>query len=393
MLNIIRKLETKILKEDTNRYKRYLLKSIDFTIPIVGIVGQRGVGKSTLLIQYANLLKKIYEPYKSLYFSYDYASNIDIRLFDLVKELHKVGAEYLVIDKIDKFGDFEEELAKIHEIFPHVKIIFSASSVFIKQSNILKLYPLKGLSYREFLEIKLNIELPSFTLQELLSDSVYIVNKLEDKFTPLEYFNEYLLCGYYPFYFNKQNNYVRELNRVINQTIDVDLLSLGLVKVNFLDRLKKLLILIAKSSPTNLNITEIASKLEVSRNSVYAYLRHLERGGLVNSVLSSKKRESRLSKPEKIYLDNTNLPYCLAIEEKMEIVRETFFVSQLKDDYSLKVNADGNFLLNDKFIFEVGIKNRDLKQIQIENQHYLVIDTDKTEDKFKIPLWLFGFLY
>jgi len=393
MLNTIRKLETRILKEDTNKYKRYLLKSIDFTVPIVGIVGQRGVGKSTLLIQYASLLKKIYEPYKSLYFSYDYASNIGIRLFDLAKELHKVGAEYLVIDKVDKFNDFEEELVKIHETLPQIKIIFSASSIFIKQSNILKVYHLKGLSYREFLEIKLDIELPSFTLKEILSDSTYIVNKLEDKFTPLEYFNEYLVSGYYPFYFNQQDNYIKELNSVINQTIDIDILSLGLVKVNFLDKLKKLLVLIAKSSPSSLNITDIASKLEVSRNSVYVYLRHLEGGGLINSVLSSKKRESRLSKPEKIYLNNTNLPYCLAIEEKMEIVRETFFVSQLKNDYSLKINSQGDFLLNEKFIFEVDIKNRDLKQIDLENKRYLAIDTDKTEDNFKIPLWLFGFLY
>jgi len=393
MLNSIRKLETRILKEDTNKYKRYLLKSIDFTVPIVGIVGQRGIGKSTLLIQYANLLKKIYEPYKSLYFSYDYASNIDIKLFDLAKELHKVGTEYLIIDKIDKFENFEEDLAKIYEILPHIKIIFSASSIFIKESNILKLYHLKGLSYREFLEIKLNIELPSFTLKEILHDSVYIVNKLEDKFTPLEYFNEYLLCGYYPFYFNRQDNYIRDLNGVVNNTIDIDLLNLGLVKVNFLDKLKKLLILIAKLSPSSLNITEIASELGVSRNSVYAYLKHLERGGLIKSILNSKKSATRLSKPEKIYLNNTNLSYCLAIEEKMEIVRETFFVSQLKDDYSLKINSEGDFLLNNTNIFEVGIKNRDLKQTQIVNKHYLAIDTDKTEDKFKIPLWLFGFLY
>ena len=393
MLNSIRKLEKRILKEDRNKYKRYLLKSIDFTAPIVGIIGQRGVGKSTLLIQYANLLKKIYEPYKSLYFSYDYANNIDINLFDLAKELHKVGAEYLVIDKIEKFQNFEKDLAKIHEILPYIKIIFSASSIFLQKSDIIKLYHLKGLSYREFLEIKLNIELPSFTLSEILNDSIYIANKLEDKFTPLEYFNEYLLYGYYPFYFNKQDNFIKELNSVINYTIDIDLLNLGLVKVNFLDKLKQLLILIAKSGPSSINITDIASELEVSRNSVYAYLNHLESCGLIHSVLNSNKSKSKLSKPEKVYLNNTNLPYCLSIEEKMEIVRETFFVSQLKGNCYIKMNSQGDFLLNDKHIFEVGIKNRELNQTQIEDNRYLAIDTDTTEDKFKIPLWLFGFLY
>ena len=182
MLNNIRKLESRILKEESVKYKRNLLKQIDFTIPIIGIIGHRGIGKSTLLIQYTNLLKEIYEPYKSLYFSYDYLDNIDIDFFDLAKELHKVGVEYLVIDKLDKFSNFEEELIRIHKVLPYIKIIFSATSFLKKQTNIFKAYYLKGLSYREFLEIKLNMELPIFTLEELLNDSTYIVNKLESKF-------------------------------------------------------------------------------------------------------------------------------------------------------------------------------------------------------------------
>ena len=393
MLNNIRKLESRILKEESVKYKRNLLKQIDFTIPIIGIIGHRGIGKSTLLIQYTNLLKEIYEPYKSLYFSYDYLDNIDIDFFDLAKELHKVGVEYLVIDKLDKFSNFEEELIRIHKVLPYIKIIFSATSFLKKQTNIFKAYYLKGLSYREFLEIKLNMELPIFTLEEILNDSTYIVNKLESKFKPLEYFNEYLLCGYYPFYFNHQNNYIKELNTVINQAIDVDLLSQGLVRVNFLNKIKKLLILIAKSNSTSLNITEIASKLEVSRNSVYTYLKHLEKVGLINSILNSKKSESKLSKPEKIYLNNTNLSYCLANDEKMEIVRETFFVSQLKRDFFIAINSEEYFLINNENILEIGIRNRDIKQIDTHKKRYLVVDTDKTENKFKIPLWLFGFLY
>ena len=392
MLNSIRKLEKRVLKEENSLYKRYLFKSIDFTAPIVGIVGQRGVGKSTLLIQYTNLLKKIYEPYKSLYISYEYASNIDIKLIDLAKELVKIGVDYLIVDDIDRYKNFQNELKEISKFSPQIKIVFSASSsVFI--DNLMKIYTLKGLSYREFLELKLDIELPSFSLEEILRESVYIANKLEDKFTPLEYFNEYLLKGFYPFYFHQQNNYLKEINSIVNSVIDIDILSLGLVKVNFIDKLKKLLVLIAQSSPSSINITDIASKLEVSRTSVYTYLKHLEQVGLLNAVLNSKTKTRKFAKPERIYLNNTNLPYCLATEEKMEIVRETFFVSQLKEDYLLQINAEGDFLLDGVNIFEVGIKNRELKQTHTGDKRYLAIDTDKTEDICKIPLWLFGFLY
>lgn len=396
MLTSIRKIEKRVLKNDNSKYKRYLLETIDFTAPIVGIIGARGVGKSTLLIQYANLLKKIYEPYKSLYFSYDYAVNIDVKLFDLAGELSKVGTEYLIIDKIHKFKTIEEELQSIHEVYPQLKIIFSASSVVNTEnfSDNIAIYHMKGLSYREFLELKLDIELPSFSLNEILNDSVYIVNKLEDKFTPLEYFNEYLSTGYYPFYFKKNSNYIRELNDVINQTIDIDLLEKGLVKVNYIDKLKKLLVLVSQVNPSGLNITKLSSSMNLSRNTIYAYLRHLEIGGLLNT-LSSKKSVSKLAKAEKLCLKNTNISYALAIEEKIEYIRETFFVSQLKEDFSLRLNSYGDFILDDKYILQIGIKNRDLKQISIENSqnNYLVIDTDSTEDKFKIPLWLFGFLY
>jgi predicted AAA+ superfamily ATPase len=396
MLTNIRKMEKRVLKNDNSKYKRHLLETIDFTAPIVGIVGARGVGKATLLIQYANLLKKIYEPYKSLYFSYDYAVNIDVKLFDLAGELNKIGTEYLIIDKIHKFINFEEDLQSIREVYPQLKIIFSASSVVNTEnfSDKISIYHMKGLSYREFLELKLDIELPSFSLNEILNDSVYIVNKLEDKFTPLEYFNEYLSTGYYPFYFNENSNYIRELNDVINQTIDIDLLEKGLVKVNFIDKLKKLLVLVSQTNPSSLNITKLSSAMNVSRNTIYAYLRHLEIGGLLNT-LSSKKSVSKLAKAEKLYLKNTNISYALAIEDKIESIRETFFVSQLKEDFSLRLNSDGDFILDDKYILQIGIKSRDLKQTSIENSQnsYLVIDTDSTEDKFKIPLWLFGFLY
>jgi len=400
MLNNIRKLEKRVLKEDVSQYKRYLLKTIDFTSKIIGITGPRGVGKTTLLLQYANLLKKIFEPYKSLYFSYDYLINSDIKLLELAGEVNKVGIEYLVVDEIHKYSDFRQELRGIHESYPNLKVIFSATCAvdFNKQdslSNIVDMYSIKGLSYREFLELKLNIKLPTFSLEDIMEDSVYIINKLEDKFTPLEHFSEYLSMGYYPFHFKENNNYIGELNDVVTHTIDSDLLSLGLVKVNFINKLKKLMVLISQESPYELNVTKIATSMSLSRNTIYAYLRHLERGGLLNTLRSSKKSLGKLAKPERIYLNNTNIFYSLASQEKIETMRETFLISQLKQNFSIKLNSDGDFLVNEMYILKVDIKNNDFKQTRIENSpyFYLIVDTDSTEDKHKIPLWLFGFLY
>lgn len=399
MLDNIRKLEKRILKEVSSKYKRYLFNTIDFSSQMIGIVGARGVGKTTLLLQYINELKVSHEPYKSLYFSYDYPTNIDIKLFELAEEFTKIGGEYLIIDEIHKYKNFSIDLKAIYDFYPKLKVIFTgscATSIYNSQADLSRrvvLYPMAGLSYREFLELKLDLKLPSFSLEEILENSVDIIDQLEDKFMPLEHFNEYLENGYYPFYFKDKNQYLRQLNAVINQTIDIDLVNLGLVKQSFTNKLKKLLVVISQSNPFELNITKIAANIEVSRNTIYAYLQHLDKGGLLNIVGSSKKGISKLSKPEKLYLNNTNIFYCFAQDSKIGTIRETFFVSQLNQNHNIEVSTQGDFIVDDKFIFEVGGENKSFKQIKDIYNSYLVIDTDSTQNTNKVPLWLFGFLY
>lgn len=399
MLNNLRKLEKRILREVSSEYKRYLYSDIDFNSQMIAVVGARGVGKTTLLLQYTQELKQKYEAYQSLYFSYDYPTNVDIKLIELAEEFAKVGGKYLIIDEIHKYKDFSLDLKAIYDFYPKMKVIFTgscATSIYNSQADLSRrvvLYYMNGLSYREFLELKLDTKLPTFSLDEIFENSVEIVDNLEDKLLPLEHFEEYLTFGYYPFYFKDKNQYLRQLNAVINQTIDIDLVSLGLIKQGFSNKLKKLLLVISESNPFELNITKVASNIEVSRNTLYAYLQHLQKGGLINIIASDKKGISKLSKPEKLYLNNTNIFYTYASESKIGTIRETFFVSMIKHIHNLEISNKGDFFIDAKYTVEVGGENKTFKQIKDMDNSYLVIDTDSTQNNHKIPLWLFGFLY
>jgi hypothetical protein len=399
MLDSLRKLEKRILKGLTSEYKRYLYDTIDFSSQMIGIVGARGVGKTTLLLQYLQELKENYESYKSLYFSYDYPTNINIKLIDLAEEFAKIGGEFLLIDEIHKYENFSLDLKAIHDFYPKLKVIFTGScaiSIYNSQADLSRrvvLYTMNGLSYREFLELKLNLRFESFTLEEILRNHIDIADNLTEHFLPLEHMQEYLTFGYYPFYFKDQNQYIGQLNAVINQTIDIDLVNLGLVKSSFTNKLKKLLLVISESNPFELNITKVAANIEVSRNTLYAYLQHLEKGGLLNIVANNKKGITKLSKPEKLYLNNTNMFYTFTAESKLGTLRETFFVSQIKSSHSVEASNKGDFVVDGKYLFEVGGEGKSFKQIKDLPHSYLVVDTDFTENKNKIPLWLFGFLY
>ncbi len=399
MLDNIRKLEKRILNELASSYKRYLYHTIDFSSQIIGIVGARGVGKTTLLLQYIQELKEKNEPYKSLYFSYDYPTNIDIKLIDLAEEFVKIGGTHLIIDKIHKYSNFALDLKAIYDFYPKLHVLFTgscATSIYNAQADLSRrvvLYTMNGLSYREFLELKHAITLPKYTLKDILENNVAIVDTLEKQFLPLEFFNEYLTFGYYPFYFRDTNQYLRQLNAVINQTIDIDLVNFGLIKPNFTNKLKKLLLIISESEPFELNITKIAAAIEVSRNTLYAYLHHLQLGGLLTMVASGKKGISKLSKPEKLYLNNTNIFYTFGMECKIGTLRETFFVSQLYPLHKIEIAHSGDFLVDNTYTFEVGGASKSFHQIKDIQNSYLVIDTDSTENLKKIPLWLFGFLY
>jgi len=399
VLNNLHNIEQRILRELQSDFKRYLFDTIDFNSQIIGIVGSRGVGKTTLLLQYLKELKKSYPDYKSLYFSYDFPTNVDINLFELAQEFSKIGGEYLLVDEIHRYKNFALDLKAIYDFYPKLKVIFSGSSaitIYNSQADLSRrvvLYHMVGLSYREFLELELGLKLKSFSLEDILQNSVDIVDSLQNSFIPLEHFNSYLTFGYYPFYIRDKNQYLRLLSAIINQIIEVDFVNMQLIKPSFVNKLKKLLVIISESEPFELNITKVASNLEVSRNTIYSYLNYLQRGDLINVVYDNKKGISKLSKPEKLYLNNTNLFFALSSQNKIGTIRETFFVSMLKQNHQITTSKKGDFIIDNRYTIEIGGKNKSFEQVKDIPNSFLAIDTDSTHNPNKVPLWLFGFLY
>ena len=399
MLSSIVKLEKRILKSFDIVYRRYFFDRVDFDARMIAVVGSRGVGKTTFLLQHLQTLKADYPAYKSLYFSYDYPSNVNIKLYELAEEFSRIGGEYLLLDEIHKYKDFALDLKAIYDFFPELKVIFTgscATSIYNAQADLSRrvvLYPMNGLSYREFLELKLDKKFPSFCLEEITTNHIEIADALSDTFIPLEYWSEYLQFGYYPFYFENPKAYLKLLNSVVNLTIDVDLVMLGYIKSSFAYKLKKLLNVICYSKPFELNITKVSANIEVSRNTLYSYLDHLQRGDLLILIHDAQKGLSALSKPEKLYLNNTNLAYALCDAPETGTIRETFFTNQLRESHQVNSSKKGDFAVDNQYYFEIGGKNKGFGQIKDIPNSFVVQDTDSTEDKCKIPLWLFGFLY
>ncbi len=380
-------------------FKRYLYEKIDFSSQMVAIVGARGVGKTTLLLQKLKELRQTTPMHHSLYFSFDLPFVATLDLFEFAGEFVKQGGRYLLIDEIHKYKNFAIHLKSIYDVYPHLKVLFTgscATSILNAQADLSRrvvIHRLYGLSYREFLELRTKQSLPSYSLEEILENKSQIVDDLMDRFRPLEYWNDYLEHGYYPFYFSERNYFLELLYNTINLTIEVDLLNLGLIKVESIEKLKKLLLVICQSDPFKVNISKIATLSELSRNSIYSYLNHLDRGELLKIVMNSKKGLALLAKPDKVYLNNTNQLFAMCSDHKIGTVRETFFANQVGNMHSITSSDSGDFIVDGKYTFEVGGKNKSFKQIKDMQNSYLAIDDDFTIHEKKIPLWLFGFLY
>ena len=399
MLEKLYKNEKIVLSNLKFDFKRYLYEEIDFSSQMVAVVGARGVGKTTLLLQKLQELRQSTPVHHSLYFSFDLPFVATLDLFEFAGEFVKQGGRYLFIDEIHKYKNFATHLKSIYDVYPSLKVLFTgscATSILNAQADLSRrvvIHKLYGLSYREFLELKSKQNLPSYKLEEILENKNQIVDNLMEKFRPLEYWSEYLEHGYYPFYFSEQEHFLELLYNTINLTIEVDLLNLGLIKVESIDKLKKLLLVICQSEPFKINISKIATLSGLSRNSIYSYLNHLDRGELLNIVMNSKKGLAVLAKPDKVYLNNTNQLFAICSSQKIGTVRETFFANQVGNMYSITSSDSGDFIVDDKYIFEVGGKNKSFEQVKDIPNSYLAIDDDFTINEKKIPLWLFGFLY
>ena len=377
-------------------YKRYFFDIVDFDERLIGIVGARGIGKTTFLLQYLDQLQIEYE--KKLYFSVDSIFGYDVTLFDIAEEFSLIGGKILVIDEIHKYKNFEVELKEIYD-FLDIKVIFSGSSAIElehKKADLSRraiLYRVKGLSFREFLELRLDTKFNSYTLEDILTNHSKIAKDLTKQIKPLEHFKDYLKYGYYPFYFETPNTYFLKLEETINSVIESDLSQIFNIEPNNITKLKQLVSYICNSKPYELNLSNLATKIGINRKTLYLYIHYLTLGDIFLKVLPKTKGDTIFSKPSKLYLNNTNLNYAYCDNLEVGTLREIFFTNQIELNNKISYSKIGDFLIDDKYIFEIGGKNKSFKQIKDISNSFIVADDIEVGFGNKIPLYLFGFLY
>ena len=396
MIEQLHKNSTQYLKNQKQVYRRYMWNMIDHSEKLVGIIGARGVGKTTYILQYLNQLD--IPIHKKLYISADNIDIANVPLLDIAGEFSSLGGEVLAIDEIHKYQNFEIDLKLIYDMYD-LKVIFSGSSAIGLEhskadlSRRAVLYRINGLSYREFLEIKLEKEFPTYTLENILENHLDIVYNDFKDFKPLEYWREYLEYGYYPFYFQNIDTYNIKLNETINTVIEVDIPSVFKIKYENIINLKKLAKYICESQPFKINIRELSGKIGVDRDTLYLYMEYLRRAKIFNILRSKTKGDNIFLKPDKIYLNNTNLNYSYCNNQSIGTIRETYFANQVGAIHQLEVPNKGDFLIDDKYIVEIGGKDKKFTQIKDIDNSYVVSDNIEIGFGNKIPIWLFGFLY
>lgn len=386
------------LRSVSREFVRFLYKEIDWTQRLIGVKGPRGAGKTTLLLQY---LKYDLKDKNALYVSADHPYFYQKNLYELAEEFSVSGGQHLLIDEVHKAPNWSREIKSIYDSFPDLQLIFTSSSaldVYKGEADLsrrLELYVLPGLSFREYVNWTQKLSIPSMTLEELLGGHQDMSKKLLDQFKPIPIFKEFLRKGYLPFSIHlNEPSYQKRLIAIINTVLETDLLFIKQYSVANSIKMKRLLGVLAELVPYEPNVSELAKKLTLGRDTVSEYLANLENAGILNFLLSSKEGLVNLRKPRKIYLENTNFSYALKQIPDVGNLRETFALNQLLNSKNqVRSSSFGDFLVNDKWTLEVGGKNKSFKQIKGVSESYLAIDDIEIGVGTKVPLFLFGFLY
>ena len=289
---LFRKQEYIYKKVENITYKRYFFDIVDFSEKLIGLIGARGIGKTTFLLQYLQSLNLPNE--KKLYLSVDSIIASNLKLFDIAEDFYNLGGKVLVIDEIHKYKDFEIELKEIYD-FLDLQVVFSGSSAIViehKKADLSRraiVYRLKGLSFREFLELKLNKKFQYWSLEEMLSNHLEIARDVCKEIKPLEHFKEYLKIGYYPFYFENKNNYCIKLEETINAVIESDLPIIFNIEPSNIHKLKQLVAYICTSKPFELNLTTLSQKIGINRKTLYQYIYYLSLGSIFTRLEAKSK--------------------------------------------------------------------------------------------------------
>lgn len=386
-----------LLRPVKNEFRRYLHKQINWNQRMIGIKGPRGAGKTTLMLQHLKFDLGLSST--ALYITADHTWFYNHTLLDTANNWFKQGGKVIFIDEVHKYPNWSVELKNIYDGLPEMQVIFSASSaldIYRGEADLSRRvisYLLAGLSFREFLLFTHGLRFDPVSLDEIKTNHKNLTRMITDNFHPLPFFRKYLEVGYLPIIVEGEDTYLMKLNQIINTIVDTDLAYIASYNSGTAIKVKKLLAVIAESVPFKPNIAALSRKLDLSRDSVYQYIYQLSDARLLNTISSRGKGVSTLQKPDKIFLENTNLAYALKENPDIGNIRETFVLNQLINA-GLKVSfpEEGDFYI-DGLTIEVGGKGKNTSQVNHLDNFLIAADDIETGSANKVPMWLLGFLY
>jgi len=392
--------QERLLAQTSTHIIRELMNQIHWDNPLIAIRGSRGVGKTTLMLQYIKLnfqpgsREVLYCTLDSIYFS-------NHTLSELIERFYLQGGKQLFLDEVHKYPTWSKEIKEAYDLYPSLRIVFSGSSLL----NILNAdadlsrrclpYNMYGLSFREFLMFYKQIDIPVYSLQTILEDPGNICREINEKCRPVQMFNEYLHEGYYPFFTGNREDYYINIENVVNLIIEQELPLLCGVDPAYTRKLKALMGILATSVPYELDITKLAGMIGLSRNSVINYLQNLDKAELLKLLYSDLLSVKKMQKPDKIYLQNPNLLYAIASAPvQIGTARETFVVNQLSVNHNVEYGkTKGDFIVDHTYTFEIGGADKTFKQIADLPDSFILADNMEFATGKKLPLWIVGLTY
>ena len=385
------------LSQVTLDFKRYLYPQINWDSNVIGIMGERGVGKTTMLLQ--RIKEKYANPDDTFYISLDHYWFGTHELQDLIKFMYKRGITEFYIDEVHKYKGWSAILKTLVDELHDLRIVYTGSSLLeidnakVDMSRRQTPYILKGMSFREYLEYEGILKMNAVTLEELLSNHVTIAMDIVSKTKVLVAFDNYLHTGVYPFYRDAGKDFLVRLKEVVDTVIESDLPAVEKITYDTIEKCKKLLMIIAEHVPLQPNVDKLATSLGTTRDTLLKLLYKLDKAEILELLTVELKSYKKLVNPEKIYLGNTNLMYALSPKIDTGTLRETFFIDQCASIGTVQMPSKGDFLVNQKYLFEVGGEGKSFDQIADMPNSYLAIDGIETGYEARVPLWMFGLLY
>ena len=379
---------------------RQWAQSINWDARLMSIRGPKGVGKSTLMLQhikqhYAYMNRQV------LYVSCDDSYFSTHSLLDLAEQFYLSGGKHLFIDEIHKYDNWSREIKEIYDSYPSLKIVISGSSLLSLTEGDADLsrrcinHDIQGLSFREFLHFYKGIEMPVFSLEEVLTNPATLIQQMNSKGRPVALFHEYMQYGYYPYYLNNETDYYLAIQQVVNHTIDDELTKICKVDVSNTRKIKALMTMLCASEPYQVDISKLSVQSGLKRETVVTYLNYMHKAKLLQMLYSDLVNAKRMQKPDKIFIDNPNMLYAWATTPvKIGTVRETLVVNQLAAKHQVEFGKKkGDFKIDGTYTIEVGGEDKDFSQIANIPNSFVLADNLETAIGHKLPIWVVGFLY